>query len=129
MSLYQGVGTCPKEKYRLDESIIWNQYSHRDESFLISDYVFYKAEIIDKAGEDVCCDMFSFDLKYLKQMAEDLLNKNYVIENGRMKDYYDDMFDDEEFIEFLNYCWESFMKLYEKADKENDWAVYYREWL
>lgn len=120
MSLYKGVFVCKKDEFDLTTGCIWNIYTNFEATFWIGDYAndFHIIRIKD--------NMQAFHLEDLKRLALDMINRNFDIK-GQDHAYYDDYFDDENFLDFMNNYGHAFLNLYNNANKDTDWVIFWDE--
>ena len=70
--------------------------------------------------------MLAFHLEDLKHLALNMINENFDIK-GKDHIYYDNYFDDENFLGFMNNYGHVFLNLYNKANKNTDWVIFWSE--
>ena len=120
MSLYKGVFVCKKDEFDLTTGCVWNIYTNYEATIWICDYVndFHPIRIKD--------NMQTFHIEELKRLATDMINRNFDIKGQNYK-YYDDYFTDENFLTFMANYGHALLDLYNKADKEKDWVIFWDE--
>lgn len=120
MSLYKGIFICEKNNFDLSTGCIWNIYTNYEATFWISDYIddFLLIRIKD--------NMQVFHIEELKRIALDVISGNFDIK-GQDHKYHDDYFTDENFLNFMENYGHALLDLYNEADKEKDWVIFWDE--
>ena len=125
MSLYRGFYICPKGQYILENGIDWNSYSATEIHFYIIGVLrrYKEMDISDIHSETIT----TYPLEVLKKLGKDLLEVADSL-NEECKSELERK-EVEKDIDDLNYYGNHFLKLYDEADKENDWLLYWEEAL